>query len=97
MRFIKIENDREIPYVQPLHIADRLVFTSAPKILAQHGYLPLVEADYPVYRPGYRVERKVVLDESGECYNEVYEYTPIGEDDELTAEEAEIIMGGGEI
>lgn len=65
MRFIKIEDKREIPYIPPLYASDRLIFTSASQILAQHGYLPLVEADYPVYRPGYRIERKVVLDESG--------------------------------
>lgn len=87
MRFIKLENNREIPYVQPLHVEDRLIFTSAPQILAQHGYLPLVEADYPVYRPGYRVERRVVLDESGEHYNEVYEYVELEPTDDISSDE----------
>lgn len=95
MNYIKIENDIEIQYRQPLTVGDRLYFTDDPAILAQYGYFPLVEADYPEYRPGYRIERRVVVDESGDHYNEIYEYAPIGEDDELTAEEVEIIMGGG--
>lgn len=87
MRFIKFEDNREIPYVQPLHVGDRLIFTSNPQILAQHGYLPLVEADYPVYRPGYRIERKVELDESGEHYNEVYAYVELEPTDDISSDE----------
>lgn len=87
MRFIKVENNREIPYVQPLHVGDRLIFTFDPQILAQHGYLPLVEASYPEYRPGYRIERTVELDESGECYNEIYEYVELEPTDDISSDE----------
>lgn len=95
MRYIRVENNHEVPYRQPLVIGDRLAFTDDPEILAEHGYYPLVEAEYPEQRIGYRIVRRVEFDV--DHYDEVYEYVSIGEDDELTAEEAEIIMGGGEI
>lgn len=93
MRFIKLEENREIPYRQPLTVGDRLVFTDDPEILAEYGYYPLYEAEYPETRVGCRIVRHVEFDT--DHYDEIYEYVSIGEDDELTAEEAEIIMGGG--
>lgn len=71
MRFIKLENNHEIPYRQPLHVNDRLYFTDDPTILAEHGYLPLIEA-VPEDRAGYSAVRSVVRD--GDVYREVYEY-----------------------
>lgn len=93
MRYIKIENNHEITYRQPLTVGDRLYFTDDPTILAEHDYYPLYEADYPETRVGYRIVRRVEFDT--DHYSEAYEYVKIDEDDELTAEETEIIMGGG--
>ena len=92
MKYIKLENNREIPYVQPLHVGDRLIFTSDSAILAEHDYYPLVEAEYPEQRAGYRIVRRIKFDT--DHYDEIYEYVEIGEDDELTAEEAEKILSG---
>lgn len=71
MRFIRVVNNREIPYRQPLTVVDSIVFTSDPAILAEHGYLPLIEA-VPEERAGYTPVRHVERD--GDVYREVYEY-----------------------
>lgn len=85
MKYIKIDGDHEITYSQPLVVNDRLYFTDDPTILAEHGYYPLVEAEYPETRVGYRIVRRVEFDTNH--YNEIYEYVPVSPDDEVTGDE----------
>lgn len=71
MKYIKLENNNEIHYRQPLVVDDRLYFTDDPEILAEHGYLPLIEA-VPEERAGFTPVRHV--ERAGDVYREVYDY-----------------------
>ena len=81
MKYVKVEDDQEI------------IFNKS--MLPDFGFYPVVEHDRPEPRLGYRIVRQLILRDG--AYHETYEYVHVGDDDELTAEEADFVIGGAEL
>lgn len=96
MRYAKLINDYPSYAPRKLHIGDKVVFNPTDQMLADAGYLPVIETDPPEAPEGHHYVSG--WEQQGDQIVQIWTLEELPpEPDELTPDEAlDIILGGVE-